>query len=63
MLHRGAKEQPPCLLRKNTEKKAAEDERPGEDPMPCASWPHRVLYTAAIELLMDAPVVKVGFDL
>lgn len=34
-----------------------------EDPMPWANWPHKFLYTAATELLMDAAIVKVGFDL
>lgn len=40
-----------------------EDKRPREDPMPCASWPYKLLYTTATELLMDAAVVYVGFDL
>lgn len=26
--------------------------------MPCASWLHKVLYTAATELLMDADVIS-----
>jgi len=50
------------LTQKEYRRRAAEDKPLARDPMPCASWPHKVLYTAATELLMDAAVVKVGFD-
>lgn len=51
------------LAQEKYSKEATEDKPPGGDPMPCASWPPKVLYTAATELLMDPAVAKVGFDL
>lgn len=51
------------LTQEKCSKRAAEEKPPGGDPMPCASWPGKVLFTAAIELLTDTAVVKVVFDL